>query len=199
MVWLSFFTAMTAGLGLFALGDNELSGGYLAASAQPIGRDAEADPIFRTQSPLDSDRWRSIVIHDLGQPVGDAGSVHRLHLSYGYQGLGYHFLIGNGNGLGDGIIHVGYRWDRQLPGAHVAGSAGAEHNQHSIGICMIGTGDRRAFTERQMQSLTALVRRLQQEMGIPAESVYLHRDLAPGVTSPGRFFPAALLREQLLD
>jgi hypothetical protein len=199
MVWLSFFTAMTFGIGLFAFGGNELSGGYLAASAQPIGRQAEADPIFHTQKPIEQRRWKGIVIHDLGQPVGDAESVHRLHLSYGYQGLGYHFLIGNGNGLGDGIIHVGYRWDRQLPGAHVAGPAGTEHNQHSIGICLVGSGDRRAFTENQVQSLISLVRRLQQELDIPAEGVHLHRDLAPTLASPGRFFPAALLREQLLD
>ena len=37
-----------------------------------------------------------------GARAGDAERVHRLHLSYGYQGLGYHFLIG-----ADGQIYEG--------------------------------------------------------------------------------------------
>jgi hypothetical protein len=43
------------------------------------------------------------------------------------------------------------------------------------------------------------VRRLQAELGIPAHEVHLHRDLAEGESSPGRFFADARLRQQLLD
>jgi hypothetical protein len=156
------------------------------------------DPIFRIDAPLDRERWTSIVIHHLGEPAGDAEYVHRLHLSFGYQGLGYHFLVGNGRGLGDGIIHVGYRWNEQLPGAHVVGPQGDHYNLHAIGICLIGNGDRRAFTEPQIRSLQSLVQRLQQELGIPRERVYLHSDLAPETTGPGRFFAVARLEEALL-
>lgn len=157
------------------------------------------DSVFNIQAPLDRQRWSGIVIHHLGRPFGTPESVHRQHLGYGYQGLGYHFLIGNGNGLGDGEIHVGYRWDQQLPGAHVVGEAGVHHNAHSIAICMVGNGDRHPFTGRQMTHLVHLVQRLQQELGIPGDSVYLHSDLAEGVHNPGRFFAGAQLFEQLLD
>jgi hypothetical protein len=200
-VWLSFAAAMSLAAALLALGDTGFDGGFLTASRFSIIEDGETadDPLFRIDAPLDRQRWSGIVIHHLGRPGGDAEWVHSLHLRYGYQGLGYHFLIGNGNGLGDGIIHVGYRWNEQLPGAHVVGSRGERHNHHSIGICLVGNGDRRPFTEKQMRSLASLVRRLQTELGIPAEAVHLHRELANGESSPGRFFANARLRQQLLD
>jgi hypothetical protein len=201
----SFVAAMTVVIGLLALtgsGGAGGSGGFLiATNVETFGAGPEVDPIFRTDAAPDDERWTGIVIHDLGRPAGDADFVHRLHLSYGYQGLGYHFLVGNGNGLGDGIVHVGYRWNQQLPGAHVARAAAdsVRLNEHTIGICLIGNGDRRPFTAKQMRSLVSLVRRLQEELGIPAERVVLHRDLVPDLSSPGRFFAVAQLEEQLVE
>jgi N-acetyl-anhydromuramyl-L-alanine amidase AmpD len=75
----------------------------------------------------------------------------------------------------------------------------AVHNQRSIAICLIGNGDRRGFTDRQMAQLVNLVRQLQAKLDIPASSVRLHRDLSSGTSSPGRFFTAAQFHEQLLD
>jgi hypothetical protein len=201
IVWLSFAAAMTLAAGLLTVGDTGFAGGFLTASRASVVEDGTLgdDPLFNIDAPLDRERWSGIVIHHLGRPGGDAEWVHSLHLRYGYQGLGYHFLIGNGNGLGDGIIHVGYRWNEQLPGAHVVGPMGDRHNRRSIGICLIGNGDRRPFTEKQMRSLASLVQRLQAELDIPADAVHLHHELATGESSPGRFFAAARLRQQLLD
>ena len=201
-VWLTFLGAMTLVTGLLALTDGGLRGGALiAASVAGPGGAQNRDPIFQIAQPLDRQRWQSIVIHHLGLPAGDAESVNRMHLAYGYRGMGYHFLIGNGNGLGDGIIQVGYRWNEQKPGAHVARVAenSQYHNEHAIGICLIGNGNRRPFTDQQMRSLVQLVRRLQGELGIPGTVVRLHSDLAPEVSSPGRFFAASWLHDQLPD
>lgn len=194
---------MTFVAGLLALGDTGFGGSqFMAASVSAIGDDREhgaheaTDP---AEAPLDTERWRGIVVHHLGMPAGDAEYVHRLHLGYGYQGLGYHFLIGNGNGLGDGVVQVGYRWHQQLPGAHVIGPAGEEHNRHSIGICLIGNGDRRPFTDKQMASLTALVQQLQSRLDLPADAIRLHRELVTGVSSPGELFAAARFHDALLD
>ena len=179
---------------------NRPSGGLLmVANIARLGETPQTDPIFEIQTELDRQRWTGIVIHHSGEPAGDLESMNRLHLSMGYKGLGYHFLIGNGNGLGDGVIQMGYRWSDQLPGAHVAGPSGQLHNQASIGICLIGNGDRRPFTESQMSSLTNLIQRLQRELRIPPEQVYLHRELASGIASPGRFFSTSQLQEQLID
>ncbi len=202
MVWFSFFAAMTGVMGLLALGENGLSGGALiAANVGSLGADPGVDPIFRIDSPLDRQRWTGIVVHHLGKPAGDAESVHRQHLSYGYQGLGYHFLIGNGNGLGDGIIQVGYRWNEQRPGAHVGKTVSGheDHNKHMIGICLIGNGDRRPFTEEQMNSLLLLVTRLQKELGILKDDVHLYSGMAPEESSPGRFFASTRFEDQLID
>jgi hypothetical protein len=201
IVWASFAVAMTGVAGLLAVSDPQPQQGFLATNISTFGEQASADPVFQIASPLDRDRWQGIVIHHLGAPAGDADSIHRRHQGYGYQGLGYHFVIGNGNGLGDGVVHVGYRWNDQLPGAHVVGEYGEYHNQHSIAICLVGNGDRRPFTDRQMAHLISLVQRLQRELDIPSNQVFLHRDIATGVyppeTSPGRYFAKAQLHEQL--
>jgi hypothetical protein len=200
-VWGVFFLAMTCVCGLLATKGSAGRSGYVLASLEMVDTpDAQAsDAIFQTAVPLDRDRWTGIVIHHLGEPAGDADSVHRQHLSLGLQGLGYHFLIGNGNGLGDGVIHVGYRWSQQLPGAHVQGAQGSQQNQHSIAICLIGNGDRRPFTDRQIEQLERLSQRLQAELNIGSRQVHLHRDLFAATSSPGRLFPEARFEQQLLN
>ena len=193
--------AITMVTGLLTLQESSYPGGgfLIATNIGTLGIEPSANPVLQISAPLDKKRWTGIVIHHSGEPAGDLDSINRLHLSLGLKGLGYHFLIGNGNGLGDGVIHMGYRWNSQLPGAHVAGPSGQLHNQQSIGICMIGNGNRRPFTEDQMGQLISLIQRLQAEMKIPADQVYLHRDLVSQTTSPGRFFSLARLQEQLLD
>jgi hypothetical protein len=201
IVWASFGAAMTIVLGLlFWSSPGAERGGLLIAVNPGEGSNRVArDPLFDIQAPLDRQRWTGIVIHHLGEPAGNAQAIHRRHVAQGFDGLGYHFVIGNGNGLADGAVEVGYRWNQQLAGAHVGGPNGAHHNNHSIGICLIGNGDRRPFTERQMASLVNLTQRLQRELRIPDNAVYMHRDLADGVTSPGRFFQEGRFREQLRD
>jgi N-acetyl-anhydromuramyl-L-alanine amidase AmpD len=199
LVWGSFLAAMTLVVAMLSMGSEGMSPGYLMSSLGARGEARPDDPIFRLGAPLDRQRWTSIVIHHSGEPAGDAESIRRLHESYGYRGLGYHFLIGNGNGLGDGVVHVGYRWDEQLPGVHTGGPESDHYNQHAIGICLVGNGDRRPFTARQLANLVSLVQRLQRQLEIPARRVYLHRDLAEGVSSPGRYFASGALQEQLLD
>lgn len=199
-MWASFLASMAAVTGLLALGDGGAAPGFAAASIGVISNGAAPDPILRTNRPIDRDRWTSIVIHHSGEPAGDPETMHRLHLSWGYQAMGFHFLIGNGNGMGNGVVHVGERWIEQEPGWHAIGPDADYYNEHAIAICLIGNGDRRRFTERQMAQLVTLVRQLQRNLNIPASAVRLHRDVAGGLTtSPGRYFSATALEQQLLD
>ena len=62
--------------------------------------------------------WKYIVIHHSATDSGSAASFDRSHRKRGWDGLGYHFVIGNGRGTGDGVVEVGYRWTRQVTGAH---------------------------------------------------------------------------------
>lgn len=214
IVWAAFAASMTLATGLLILGDDGAPRGIVAAGQGRLdsvrstslgglfggltgaGRAASDDPIEPRETALDQERWTGIVIHHSGTPAGDAESIERQHLSYGYASLGYHFVIGNGHGLGDGVVFVGPRWNRQQAGAHVSGPRSEALNERTVGICLVGNGDRRTFSERQMRELVALVRRLQEALDIPASAVQLHGDLA-AVSSPGRLFPSAEFEAQL--
>ena len=190
---------MTLVTGLLAVGDQRAGPGFAAASTSLFAGPDLQDSIFRIEYPLDRARWKALIIHHSGEPAGDAESIRRLHVSRGANRMGYHFLIGNGNGLSDGVVHVGERWIRQLNGWHAVGPNADFYNQHAIAICLIGNGDRRRFSDRQISQLISLVRQLQRELDIPPSAVRLHRDVAPGLTrSPGRYFPTASLEQQVL-
>jgi len=206
---------MTAVAGVLLIGDNGAPSMDAAMSAKVVGpiQADDSSLILPREANLASGQWKSIVIHHSATPAGDSVTLNRQHTSAGLSGLGYHFVIGNGQGLGDGLVEVGYRWNRQLPGAHVAatGTGGGkpgigqvglskadadQFNRNSIGICLIGNGNRRNFTDRQINELVAVVRALQEKLAIPSSAVYLHSDLAK-VDSPGAFFPMAEFEVQI--
>ncbi len=198
IVWTSLLFAMTVVGGVLAWVENPT----LISSTAPIvsltngGSGGQLERIWQTKVSLDRDRWTHIIIDHSASSHGSGDTLTIEHSKRGYQGLGYQFVIGNGRGAEDGSVFVGYRWLEQLPGAHTAGPQGEYLNRHAIGICLIGDGDRRAFTPAQQQRLVDLVRMLQRELEIPDDRVLLHRNVA-STSAPGRYFSEALLREQL--
>lgn len=199
VVWASLMASMCLGFGvLWMLGGAErarLDGLTLPPMVAAAGP-SSIESIFQTRATLDRSRWRSIVIHGSGSPVGSPATIEASHRARNLQGLGYHFVIGNGRGFGDGEIFVASRWLEQTAGEHVAGPQGDDLNRVSIGICLVGDGHREQFTETQMRRLVQLIQTLARELDIPAESVMLHSDVAEA-TDPGKFFPAAALRQAL--
>lgn len=155
------------------------------------------ESVFDTRAPIDASRWQAIVIHHSGGVFATPETLDTQARASGLQGLGYHLVIGNGNGMDDGEVHVGYRWLSQLAGAHTAGEKGDWFNRNAIGVCVVGNLDRRGPTDTQFRQLAAVVRQLQSRFKIPADRVHLHRELA-NTTSPGRLFDAVAFREQLL-
>lgn len=198
MVWTMFLLATAVACGALLLTDESMravrGAPMLGPGATLQGQGEGA--IFETAAKLEATRWQAIVIHHSGSPAGDAESLNRLHVSHGLDGLGYHFVIGNGSGLGDGIVHIGYRWRGQLPGAHALGDNAEWFNRNAIAICLVGNGDSRPFTARQMESLSGLVRELQARLFIPSERIVLHRQIAP-VRSPGGHFDEMAFRGRL--
>ncbi len=165
-------------------------------------------------TPMARDQWRAIVIYDSGSPAGDVAALERRHLDAGLSGLGYHFVIGNGQGMEDGQVAVGFRWERQLAGAHAnaamhapwplraheAPLSSVDLNRRAIAVCLVGNGERRAFTDRQAHELLSLVRALQAELGIGSQAVFFHRELTPGASGSGVSgqFQPEIFRAQLL-
>lgn len=196
VVWVSLAVAFTTVTGLLSLvsgparegieSGRSLSSVPLMRVASPAGVEA----VFETRAGLAEGRWTAIVIHHSATPAENAQTLDEAHRAAGLTGLGYHFVIGNGRRMGDGEVHIGYRWLDQLYGAHVAGPAGERLNHEAIGICLVGDGDRRSFSPAQLRRLADLVTALSARLGIPADRVLLHRDVSE-TTSPGRAFPEA--------
>lgn len=217
VVWGAFAAATALAVGvLWAAAPNRRPDGFRSSAAVPdrpasalAGASVAAAPrIAPRDTPMARGRWTSIVVYDSGSPAGDLASLERRHFDAGLSGLGWHFIIGNGQGLEDGRIAVGYRWDRQLPGAHASvgmrttgGSRRAmdasELNRCAVAVCLVGNGERRPFTERQLSELATLVRALQADLGIGSESVHFQSELVPGGRSSGNF-PLQAFRALLL-
>ena len=220
VVWCAFGLACAASVGLLWImaparrADTLRSARYAhepSVSGLASTQAVVAPRIVPRDSALARGRWKAIVIHDSGSPAGDVASIERRHLADGLTGLGFHFLIGNGQGLDDGQVAVGYRWELQLPGAHasagmrttrpmrsVAGSLDADAlNRCAVAICLVGNADRRPYTDMQMRELAGLVRSLQAELGIGADAVYFRKELCPGPVPTG-CVDAPAFRAQLL-
>jgi len=132
--------------------------------------------------------WRHIVIHHTATPSATPRGIDRFHREQRHMenGMAYHFLIGNGRGMGDGEIYIGERWKKQIQGGHLASE---QLNMSSIGICLVGNFESKPPTERQMKSLEALIRKLRQQTGLTVAAVTTHRSIHPRHTScPGKYF-----------
>lgn len=141
-------------------------------------------------------RWKYIVIHHSGVDEGTMKGMDRYHREERHMehGLAYHFVIGNGNGMGDGEIGVGRRWREQLNGGHLASE---QQNTYSLGICLVGNFDKSKPTAKQMQSLAALTRALLKRCQLSSSAVRTHQQINVVRTRcPGRnFSTTTLLRE----
>ncbi len=135
--------------------------------------------------------WKSIVIHHTATTRGSVESIHETHLkrkdSKGnhWLGIGYHFVIGNGNGMGDGEVQPTFRWREQMHGAH---AGNRQHNQHGIGIALIGNFENEPPTDEQLTAVKGLVAHLKSTYGLTADDVIGHGDFK-ATACPGKLFP----------
>tara|TARA_R110002073_G_scaffold336260_2_gene531535 strand:- start:87479 stop:88072 length:594 start_codon:yes stop_codon:yes gene_type:complete len=173
------------------------SGGVSMSPLMGVQGSSGMDQIFQTANPIEEGRWDSIVIVHSGTPAGSASDIASEHRELGYDGLGFHFVIGNGSRrMRDGEIHIGYRWLDQRDGAELAGVGDGFVSSGVIEICLVGDGDRRSFTDEQLHRLAQVVVALADKLDIASDKINLHQDLS-GTSSPGQFFPRAQF-EQLL-
>jgi hypothetical protein len=156
------------------------------------GGSAAADQLFETPESL---AWRAIVVHDSGSAIGSSQSINRVHDGLGRGGLGYHFVINNGSDEVDGLIEVGFRWQKQMIGAYLDGPGADWYHRHAIGVCLIGDADRTGPTEAQKRELVWLVRQLQRRYHVPADRVLIQ----VGQDGSSALFPETWLRTQLID
>ncbi len=144
-------------------------------------------------APVRPGRWQYIVIHHSAVDAGTMKGMDHYHREVRHMenGLAYDFVIGNGNGMGDGEIAVSRRWTQQLDGGHLASEA---QNKIALGICLVGNFDEHSPTPKQMESLRALVVTLMARCNLTPRAVRTHQQInivhtrCPGVKFPTKRF-----------
>jgi N-acetyl-anhydromuramyl-L-alanine amidase AmpD len=125
--------------------------------------------------PNPASRWKYIVVHHSASDSGSAEVFGEWHRQKGWKSLGYHFVIGNGAGSGDGEVEAGPRWADQSAGAHCL-TRGDEFNQHGIGSCLVGNFEQTRPTPAQLAALNDLIARLAREYHIRPENILGHNE-----------------------
>jgi N-acetyl-anhydromuramyl-L-alanine amidase AmpD len=139
--------------------------------------------------------WAYIVLHHSATARGSAESFDKIHKQKGWDGLGYHFVIGNGTESKDGEIEVGFRWKEQREGAHAGNTI---YNELGIGICLVGNFETALPTQKQCESLHALLRLLTELLAIPTSNITKHQTVREEETAcPGKLFPFAQIVDSL--
>ncbi len=147
------------------------------------------DPAWRIKAT--PGRWRNIVVHHTAADTGSPESIDRFHreVRKWENGLGYHFLIGNGFGMGDGQVASSRRWLEQLDGAHVKVPGKGKANSYSIGVALVGNFENHVATPRQLAALRGLLSFLLSEYGIKNSEIVGHGQVALKHTEcPGKLF-----------
>ncbi len=138
-------------------------------------------------------RWDYIVVH---HSAGDYGNIEFLQKVHRQRQAGdpidaipYHFIIGNGNGLGLGEIDSDWRQQNNIWGMHVSAN-NLDKNWRGLGICLIGNFEKHAVPEKQYQSLVTLTQSLMQQYCIASDHINGHGHIGGESTlCPGRYFP----------
>ena len=139
--------------------------------------------------------WRYVVLHHSAGAEGGYDRIDRDHRKLlGWQGCGYHFVIGNGSDTPDGRIEVADRWVDQKNGVHCRNGKNPDVNEYGIGVCLVGNFDDAPPTPKQVSAARSLVAYLGSRYNIPADHIDTHADLADGPTAcPGKFFPTVAM------
>ena len=95
---------------------------------------------------MENNDVKFLVVHCSDTPNSEnlnANDIHKMHISFGWDGIGYHKVI-----LRNGILEAGRPeyWE----GAHVYG-----YNDKSLGVCLIGKDQ---FTSVQFRTLQNLLK-----------------------------------------
>ena len=140
--------------------------------------------------------WSWVVLHHTATGAGDVASIHAEHRErvtpggVPWRGIGYHFLIGNGEGMPDGAVEATFRWKRQLAGAHAGTS---KHNDRGVGVCLVGDFTQAPPTPAQLAAASSLIARLRAKYDIPPARVVGHGTLV-ATACPGELFSPSDVR-----
>lgn len=146
-------------------------------------------------------RWKYIVIHHSAGSFGNIEFLQRVHRQR--QGddpidaIAYHYIIGNGNGLGMGKVASDWRQHYDIWGTHVS-NRNLDYNMRGIGICLIGNFEKEKLPPAQYQSLRNLTKTLISRYDILPRNVKGHGMITGEHTKcPGKYFPMERLLKDI--
>lgn len=165
---------------------------YLPRVADPLTWEQIAPPPTQSLHP-----WKWILIHHSATNAGDSQSFDASHVhDRGWDGIGYHFVIGNGRHMPLGRIDATFRWLHQMHGAHAGVDA---YNQEGIGICLVGDFNRDApdiFQEQRLVELCVML--LKHIPSLSINAIIGHRDVPGKATAcPGQYLNMDGLRQRI--
>ena len=138
-------------------------------------------------------RWKYIVVHHSAGGFGAIEFLQQVHRERQpndpIDAIPYHYVIGNGNGLGMGEVATDWRGDWGVWGAHVSGR-NSWINFRGIGVCLIGDYEENEVPPEQLDALILLTKKLMSKHGITPGRVLAHGRIDGESTKcPGRSFP----------
>ena len=158
-------------------------GTHLAAVA--AADEMELPVVTQTDVPLR--KWKNIIVHT---SVEGADVANRCH-----------FVIDSANASETSTslpVRSIAPWIQQTNSLHTAKGAN-DWNTDSIGVCLMGDFSRRRPSPVQWQAMVKLTNDLQKRFKIPAERVYLYRDIGGAkINSPGSAFSQKEFDDALL-
>lgn len=138
-------------------------------------------------------RWSYIVIHHSAGNYGNIEFLQKVHRERQSKdpidAIPYHYIVGNGNGLGVGIVKSDWRKTWHLWGMHLSGN-NFNRNFRGLGICLIGNFEKRDIDPKQYEALVKLTKELMRKYKIPIKNVSGHGYIEKEATKcPGKKFP----------
>lgn len=132
------------------------------------------------------------ILHSTGSANASPSSLEDNHRRVRglADGLAYHFVIGNGRGLGDGDVFVTRRWMEGIA-SQALQNPGQETD--TIAIALVGEFNRKEPTRAQLEALDELLDYLTAKIG--PHPVRLHAEVERSARGcPGKNFPVTALR-----
>ena len=138
-------------------------------------------------------RWKYIVVHHSAGNYGTIEFLQEVHRDRQagdpIDAIPYHYVIGNGNGLGMGQIASDWRQEVNIWGTHLSANNMAR-NFLGLGICLIGNLEETELPLPQFEALVSLTKSLMSRYDISAGNVGLHGKIHGESTKcPGKMFP----------
>lgn len=143
---------------------------------------ANADPIPNRLNALGGVRqitihhegWKTVWFDDVGNTAARLELIRKSHINRMSAGdIGYHFIIDRSGRLWEGR-------PLQYQGAHVR-----NHNEHNVGIMVLGNFDFQDVSRPQVETLHRTVNTLMAGYRVPQSKVLTHQELNP-TRCPGK-------------